>query len=132
MSFSVIYAARKTIVKVDQEDLKGVQSIEFTVTRNVIRRGSTGSDEAPAISYGKLEVLGKIKVLSSSPILDQKLLAEEVQPFQIMVQITTGEGQRVTITFHECVIESKQLEMEANNVAVSVYNFSATKVEIST
>jgi len=123
-----IYVARSSEVKVNGQTIEGLQSIELKVVRPNISIGQIGTNERIAVEDGLLTVTGKLKVISTCPTLDELLLkpAEEAS-FQLVITLKRGDKTMV-LSFDECMLEEKTLELAANGVAVSVYTFTATRM----
>jgi hypothetical protein len=120
-----IYTAFASEVKVNDETVAGLQSIEYAVQRNRQAVGAVGTDERIAVYFGLKEVTGSLTVASVSATLD-KLMASG-DSFSISAVLKRGSDTR-NVTFDECYCETKSFGMTAENHAQTVYGFSATRV----
>jgi hypothetical protein len=120
-----IYTAFASEVKVNDETVAGLQSIEYAVQRNRQAVGAVGTDERIAVYFGLKEVTGSLTVASVSATLD-KLMASG-DSFSISAVLKRGSDTR-NVTFDECYCETKSFGMTAENHAQTVCGFSATRV----
>lgn len=122
---ALVFSANRSEVRVDNDVIPGVTTIEYRSQR--VRREVTaiGTDERIAVYYGVKSVLGRIKVASASAVLD-RLLAEP-QAFQVVANLRHGDTVR-SVAFDECWMESKDFEMAEGSHGTTVYAFSATRV----
>ncbi len=70
-------------------------------------------------------VLGRIRVASTSPVLDALLSTPEA--CQVVANLAHGDARR-SVSFDECWLEDKQFELSRGGHAETVYTFSATRV----
>jgi hypothetical protein len=120
-----IYTAFASEVKVNQETIEGLQSIQYAVQRNRQNVGAVGTDERVAVYFGLKIVTGSISVASVSATLDGLLKSGE--KFSISATLKHGEDSR-TVTLDDCYAETKSFGMDAESHGVTVYGFSATRV----
>jgi hypothetical protein len=112
--------ANASKITIDGKPVRGVESIDFEVTRSK--------------EDGALKVSGSLKVKSTNEELDKKMyeVFPKVATFQIVVTLyPQGKDSKIKqISFDECILESKSLAMNANRgVASTTYKFSATRVK---
>ena len=120
-----IYTAFASQVKVNDETVAGLQSIQYAVQRNRQAVGAVGTDERIAVYFGLKTVTGALTIASANATLD-KLLAGGTA-FSITAVLKYGADTR-NITFDECYCETKSFGMNAESHAQTVYGFSATRV----
>lgn len=121
----MIFAANESAVLVNGEPVEGVQAIEYrrrTARTNVY---AVGGAERIGVVSGPSSVDGRIRVASTSPLLDQR--RGEGEFLQITAQLRRGEEQ-VTVAFDEVLLTEKTFEMETGGHGESVYAFTATRV----
>lgn len=132
MSVVPLVTANASKIQIDGKDVRGVESIDFKVTRSKEDILSIDIDERIGAYYGALKVTGSLKVKSTNEELDKKMYIEipKVATFQIVVTLfPQGRDAKIKqITFDECILEGKSLAMNANGVATTTYEFSATRV----
>jgi hypothetical protein len=130
-----LVAANASKITIDGKDVRGVDSIDFKVTRSKEDIQSIDTEERMGAYYGALKVTGSLKVKSAYDELDKKMYSPipEVATFQIVVHLfPQGTDSKLKqITFDECILEGKSLALSANGVAVTTYEFSSTRVRES-
>lgn len=120
-----VFTAFASEVKVEEETLEGLQSIEYSAVKNRQHIGAIGTDERIAVYFGLKLVSGKLRVASISKTLDDFLQANT--EFTLSATLKQGEAIR-TVTFHSCFLEDKAFSMHADGHGESVYSFTATRV----
>jgi hypothetical protein len=120
-----IYTAFASAVKVNDETVAGLQSIQYAVQRNRQAVGGIGTDERIAVYFGLKTVTGSLTIASVSATLD-KLMASG-GTFSITAVLKYGADTR-NITFDECYCETKSFGIAAESHAETIYGFSATRV----
>jgi len=120
-----IYTAFASEVKVNDETVAGLQSIQYAVQRNRQAVGAVGTDERIAVYFGLRMVTGSLTVASVSATLDK--LMKSGDTFSISAVLKYGADTR-NVTFDECYCETKSFGMNAESHAQTVYGFSATRV----
>jgi len=117
---------------IDGNDIPGIQSIEFKASRNTQNVYSLSTDERIGAYYGPLMVQGSLKIKSAFPDLDKKLEEKipQVKPFQIVVELHPQGSDELLkkIVFDEVFLGEKSFGMDATGVAITTYNFTATRV----
>jgi len=133
MSVVPLVTANASKITIDGKPVRGVESIDFEVTRSKEDILSIDIEERIGAYYGALKVSGSLKVKSTNEELDKKMyeVIPKIATFQIVVTLfPQGKDAKVKqIAFHECILESKSLQMNANGVASTTYKFSATRVK---
>jgi len=136
-----IYSSRDSKVTIDNEEIDGIQSIEWKVNRQRSDVYGTGQDLRLGVEYGVKQITGSIKVKSSISALDQKAtksnLSEAV--FSMLVQLQKlggvepsheGDGKGgFKFTFDGCYIDTYERSMDVNGVPISIYAFTATDLK---
>jgi hypothetical protein len=120
-----IYTAFASEVKVNEETIEGLQSIEYNVVKNRQHVGAIGTDKRIAVYFGLKVVTGKLRVASGNATLDG-LLASNAE-FTIAATLKHGDSQR-KVTFHTCFMEDKTFALSALQHGESIYDFTATEV----
>lgn len=119
-----IYAANESSVMVDGKPVEGVRALEYR--RHTVRTDvyAVGSSERIGVVSGYHRVEGRLRVASTSPVLDG--LAQD-KFFQVAAQLRQGSAE-LTVSFDECLLTEKSFEMAAGGHGEAVYAFSATRV----
>lgn len=132
MSVVPLVTANASKIQIDGKDVRGAESIDFKVTRSKEDILSIDIDERIGAYYGALKVTGSLKVKSANEELDKKMYipVPKVATFQLIITLfPQGKDSQIKkITFDECILEGKSLALNANGVATTTYEFSATRV----
>lgn len=120
-----IYTAFASEVKVNEETIEGLQSIDYNVVKNRQHVGAIGTDERIAVYFGLKVVTGKLRVASASVKLDELLQSNE--EFSISATLKHRDTTR-TVSFDACYMEDKTFGMSALAHGETVYTFTATRV----
>ncbi|OEO32854.1 hypothetical protein VW23_009510 [Devosia insulae DS-56] len=120
-----VYTAFASEVKVNEETIAGLQTIEYAVERNRTNVGAVGTDERVAVYFGLRVVTGSLAVASVNATLDKLLASGE--KFSISATLRHGPDAR-SVTFDDCYAETKAFDMGAGAHGRTVYGFSATRV----
>ena len=132
MATGMLMAANASKIMIDGKDVTGVDSLDFKITRNRQNIHTISSEERIGAYFGALQVTGSIRVKSGYDVLDKKMFETipKVASFQIVVELypqSADKGIR-KITFDECMLEDMSFGMTVNNIAVTSYNFSSTRI----
>lgn len=119
------YTALASEVKVNDETIVGLQSIQYEVSRHRKAVGAVGTDERIAVYFGLRTVTGSITVASVNATLDKFLTGGD--KFSISAVLRHGADSR-NVTFDECYCETKSFAMGAESHAETIYGFSSTRV----
>jgi hypothetical protein len=119
-----IYTAAASEVKVNEETIEGLQSIEYSVVKNRQHIGAIGTDERIAVYFGLKTVVGKLRVASGNKTLDD-LLANNGE-FTISATLRHRDNTR-RITFDACYMDDKSFGMSAAGHGETVYTFTAAR-----
>lgn len=120
-----IYTAFSSEVKVNDETLEGLQSIEYAQVKNRCDVGAIGTDERIAVYFGMKIVNGKLHVASANPTLDG--LLQENKTFTLTAQLKHGDTVR-SVAFDECYLDDKSFSLAAERHGETVYSFTATRL----
>src|SRR5438105_15009139 len=106
---SSLMAANASRITIDGEDVRGVESIDFKVSRSKEDIHSIDTEERMGAYYGALKVTGSMKVKSTFSALDKKMYTKvpEVSTFQIVIHLyPQGTDKKIKqIAFDECILE---------------------------
>jgi hypothetical protein len=119
-----IYAASESKVLVNGTTVEGVRSLEYARHQTRDSHYAIGSTERIGVTSGGSLVQGRLRVLSTSPTLDG--LAADAS-FQVSAQLKHG-ATSFTVTFDECFLDDKNLELSVGGQAEAVYSFTATRI----
>lgn len=120
-----IYTAFASEVKVNEETIEGLQSIEYSQAKNRQDVGAVGTDERIAVYFGLKIVTGKVRVASANSSLDGFLQRNET--FSISATLRHGETTR-NVAFDGCYLDDKTFALGAESHGETVYSFTATRV----
>ena len=120
-----IYDAFASEVKVNDETVEGLQTIEYRQVKNRRDVGAVGTDERIAVYFGTKIVNGKLHVASANTTLDTLLNGNT--EFSISATLRHGETTR-QVSFDNCYLDDKSFEMAAQGHGETVYSFTATRV----
>lgn len=120
-----IYTAFESEVKINEETVVGLQSIDYKVVRNQKSVGAVGTVERIAVYFGLKTVVGQLRVASAQKSLDG--LIADPKPFSISATLKHGETVR-HVAFDECYMEDKSFSMTAQGHGETIYSFTATRV----
>ncbi len=129
MSESII-SANVSSITVDGKAIPGLMSIEYKVVRNRQNVHHIGVDERIGVDYGPMFVSGSMRVRSTYPQFDKKLLTAvgEKNSFQLVVELKKWGVAVKKLTFDDCYLEGKSFAMDTNGVAVTDYTWTATRL----
>jgi hypothetical protein len=132
MASLAIISANVSNIKVDGEVIPGLQAIEYKIVRNRQNVHNIGIDERVGVNYGPMYVTGTLRVRSTYPPFDTMLIeaveGAEVKPFQLVVELKRGGEVIKTLAFDECYLEGKSFSMDSNDMAMSDYTFTGTRL----
>lgn len=120
-----IYTAFASEVKINEETVEGLQSIQYAVQRNRQSVGAVGTEERVAVYFGLKTITGSLAVASVNATLDKLLQGGD--KFSISATLKHGQDVR-NVTFDDCFAETKAFELNAEQHGQTVYGFSATRV----
>lgn len=120
-----LFTAFSSEVKINEETIEGLQSIEYNVVKNRRQVGAIGTDERIAVYFGIKNVAGRLRVASVNNTLDGFLQANT--SFSVSATLRNGDASR-TVSFDSCYLEDKSFGLSAEGHAETVYSFTATRV----
>jgi hypothetical protein len=115
-------------VTVDGEEIKGLQTLEFKVKRRQTDIEGVGLGERIGVESGLFIVNGTLRVRSLSKKLDDLLYKAVSVPFNMVAELRKGDQLIKKITFDECFLDDKSLELGIDDVATTIYTFTSTRV----
>lgn len=122
---TTIFAANESVILVNGDPVVGVQAIEYRRRTTQDNIYAVGGAERIGVVSGPSSVEGRLRVASTSPLLDQRRAVGEFM--QITAQLRRGE-ESVTVAFDEVLLTEKSFEMSTGGHGESVYSFTATRV----
>jgi hypothetical protein len=120
-----IFTAFASEVKVNEETVEGLQSIEYNVVKNIQNVRAIGSDERIGVVFGLKTVVGKLRVASISAALDR--LLQSNASFSVSATLRNGDATR-RLAFDECYMDDKAFGLSAEGRGETIYAFSATRL----
>lgn len=120
-----VYTAFASEVKVNEETIAGLQTIQYAVERYRQNVGAVGTSERITAYYGVQLVTGSLTVASVNATLDGLLASGE--KFSIAATLKHGQDSR-SVTFDDCFAETKAFDMNVGAHGQTTYGFSATRV----
>jgi hypothetical protein len=120
-----IYTAFASEVKVDDETIEGLQSIEYAHSKSRSDIGAIGTDRRIAVYFGLRVVTGRLNVASGNARLDG--LLEGNQAFSISATLRHGEASR-QLAFEDCYLDQKRFAMNSEGHGEAIYEFTASAV----
>lgn len=129
MSESII-SANVSSITVDGKTIPGLMSIEYKIVRNRQNIHHIGADERIGVDYGPMFISGTMRVRSTYPPFDKKLLSNvtEKNSFQLVVELKKWGSTVKKLIFDDCYLEGKSFAMDANGVGVTDYSWTATRL----
>ena len=124
MPIPPIYTANESKVLINTTPVEGVRSLEYAHRQARESLYAMGSAERIAVVSGASVVEGRLRVLSTSPTLDH---LDAGASFQVSAQLMHGSNT-YTVTFDECYLDDKSLELSVGGQAEAVYSFTATRM----
>ncbi len=120
-----LFTAFSSEVKINEETVEGLQSIEYNVVKNRQQVGAIGTDERIAVYFGTKNVAGRLRVASINATLDGFL--QDNTSFSVSATLRNGDASR-SVSFDSCYLEDKSFGLSAEGHAETVYSFTATRV----
>jgi hypothetical protein len=120
-----IYTAFASEVKVNEETIDGLQSIDYSLAKSRRDIGAIGTAERIAVYFGMQVVTGRLRVASANVTLDQ--LLQDNTSFSISATLRHSETTR-RVTFDDCFMEDKAFSLATDAHGSTVYTFTATRV----
>jgi hypothetical protein len=120
-----IYDAFASQVKINDETIEGLQSIEYAQVKNRRDIGAIGTDERIAVYFGLKMVSGKLTIASANKTLDG--LLKDNQQFSITATLKHGDTSR-NVTFDDCYLDDKSFNLSAQAHGETIYSFTAARL----
>lgn len=120
-----LYTAFASEVKVNEETIEGLQTIEYSLAKNRRDVGAIGTAERIGVYFGLQVVVGRLRVASANVTLDQFL--QENTKFSVSATLRHDETTR-KVSFDDCFLEDKSFGLNIDSHASTVYTFTATRV----
>jgi len=120
-----VFTAFASEVKVNEETVEGLQSIEYSLVKNRQHIGAIGTDERIAVYFGLKLINGKLRVASLNKTLDKFLQANT--EFSISATLKQGETAK-KVTFDSCFLDDKSFSMLSDGHGETVYSFTARRL----
>lgn len=120
-----IYTAFASEVKINDETIEGLQSIDYSLTKNRYHVGAVGTDERVAVYFGMKMVTGRLRVASANATLDG--LMQSNAEFSVSATLRHGDTTRL-VAFDNCFMDDKAFSLSTESHAETVYTFTATRV----
>jgi hypothetical protein len=120
-----IYTAFSSEIKVNQETIEGLQTVEYSQSNSRRHVGAIGTNERIAVYFGMKVVEGRLSVASANKTLDGLLQSRET--FSIIATLRHGDTAR-TVSFDDCYMEDKEFSLGAEGHGQTVYAFTATRL----
>jgi len=125
----LVVSATESKVTVDGEEVAGLQSIDFKVSREQVDITSVGLGERQGvIESGQLSVTGTLTIRSLNKKLDDLLYSVVPVSFNMVADLKKAGTTVKKITFDECFLDDKAFTLDAAGVGITVYNFTSTRV----
>jgi hypothetical protein len=119
-----IFAANESRVLINGQPVEGVRAIEYQRQQSRASIYAIGTGERIGVTSGAMLVQGRLRVVSTSAALDG--LAPDAS-FQISALLAHGDS-KLNVSFDECYLDGKSMEMSVGGQAEAVYSFTATRV----
>lgn len=125
----LVTSATESKVLIDGEEQTYIQSIDFQVGRKQVDVISIGLGERQSvIETGQLTVTGTLRYHGVSTTLNEILASDVPLSFNMVVELSkAGSGVR-KLTFDECFLDSMDFNMDAGELGISIYKFTATRL----
>jgi hypothetical protein len=120
-----IFAASESKVLVNGNVVEGVQSLQYNRQQARQSLYAVGSSERIGVVSGASLVQGQLRVLSTSAALDG---LDPAATFQLSAQLAHGAA-KLSVSFEECYLENKSVELNVSGSAEALYTFTATRVK---
>ncbi|MFN7963277.1 MAG: hypothetical protein U0002_18595 [Thermoanaerobaculia bacterium] len=120
-----VYTAFASEVKVNEETIEGIQSIDYREVKSRQHVGAVGTDERIAVYFGLKVVSGRIRVASANLTLDG--LVQSNEEFSILATLRHRDTQR-QVSFDGCYMEEKSFAMGTEGHGETIYSFTATRL----
>jgi hypothetical protein len=126
---ATVFAASRSTVLVDGEQIEGLQSLTFRVVTEQEDVGGVGSSERVAVIFGLRTVQGELAVRSANVKLDENL--QQLRKFQLVANLRQTDAQdspKRTLSFDDCYTTDKSFNAGAGGSVLTSYRFTATRL----
>jgi hypothetical protein len=122
----LVFTAFQSEVKVNDETLDGLQSIEYKLVKSRRDVGAIGTDERIAVYFGMQLVTGRLRLASANVKLDEFL--RDNTKFSVSVTHREADETERLVSFDDCYLDDKSFALESEGHGETVYSFTATRV----
>jgi hypothetical protein len=119
----LVFSARDSEVRVGNDLIEGVRAVEYRSIRDRREVTAIGSDERIAVYYGARSVTGRLRVASTSAVLDGLLTTPAGSGGRHLAAAETSAPSP-----DECWLECKQVDLADLAATVRPSTTSATRV----
>jgi hypothetical protein len=126
---ATVFAASRSAVLVDGEQIEGLQSLTFRVVTEQEDVRGVGSSERIAVIFGLRTVQGELAVRSANIKLDG--LLQQQGKFQLVAnlrQTDAPDSPKRTLSFDDCYVTDKSFSVGPGGSVLTTYSFSATRL----
>jgi hypothetical protein len=126
---ATVYAASRSTVLVDGEQIDGLQSLTFRVVTEQEDVRGVGSSERVAVIFGLRTVQGELAVRSANIKLDTFL--QQQGRFQLVANLRQTDAQdspKRTLSFDDCYTTEKSFNVGPGGSVLTSYGFTATRL----
>jgi hypothetical protein len=120
-----IYDAFASQVKINDETIEGLQSIDYAEVKNRRDIAAIGTDERIGVYFGLKIVSGKLTIASANKTLDG--LLKDNKQFSITATLKHGDTSR-NVTFDNCYLDDKSFNLGAQAHGETIYSFTAARL----
>jgi len=126
---ATVFAASRSTVLVDGEQIEGLQSLTFRVVTEQEDVRGVGTSERVAVIFGLRTVQGELAVRSANLKLDT--LLQQQGRFQIVANLRQTDAQdspKRTLSFDDCYVSDKAFSVGPGGSVLTSYSFTATRL----
>jgi hypothetical protein len=120
---ATIFAANESQVLVNGKAVDGVRSLEYRVVQTRENIYGLGTNERIGMVSGAQVLEGRLRVVSTSPLLDQLGANEAFQISAVLVHDST----KMNVAFDECYLQERTFDLAVGGFGETVYAFTATR-----
>jgi hypothetical protein len=122
----LVFTAFQADVKVNDETIEGLQSIEYRSVKTRRDVGAIGTDERIAVYFGMKVVSGKFRLASTNTKLDDFL--RDNTKFSVSITHRGDGGTQRLVSFDDVYLDDKVFALESEGHGETIYSFTATRV----
>lgn len=126
---ATVFAASRSTVLVDGEQIEGLQSLTFRVTTEQEDVRGVGTSERVAVIFGLRSVQGELAIRSANLKLDT--LLQQQAGFQLVANLRQTDAQdspKRTLSFDDCYVVDKSFSVGPGGSVLTSYGFTATRL----